>query len=130
MFRKVKRWRGERSLENWQYCQHSIVLYFISPFHSFLFTLFSISSAYIEISIVRYFVWSSIWISSVKIRFVYLIEFLIFQFNWIRGKMPPVYGGPLTTFEDSEKESEYGYVRKVLLLPRSVFSPLRFQYPI
>lgn len=27
--------------------------------------------------------------------------------------MPAVYGGPLTTFEDSEKESEYGYVRKV-----------------
>ncbi|CAI9786772.1 unnamed protein product [Fraxinus pennsylvanica] len=24
--------------------------------------------------------------------------------------MPTVYGGPLTTFEDSEKESEYGYV--------------------
>ncbi|KAL0319545.1 UNVERIFIED_CONTAM: V-type proton ATPase catalytic subunit A [Sesamum angustifolium] len=27
--------------------------------------------------------------------------------------MPSVYGGPLTTFEDAEKESEYGYVRKV-----------------
>ncbi|KAK4479231.1 hypothetical protein RD792_014742 [Penstemon davidsonii] len=27
--------------------------------------------------------------------------------------MPAVYGGPLTTFEDAEKESEYGYVRKV-----------------
>lgn len=31
--------------------------------------------------------------------------------------MPSVYGGPLTTFEDAEKESEYGYVRKVLPLP-------------
>lgn len=28
--------------------------------------------------------------------------------------MPAVYGARLTTFEDSEKESEYGYVRKVL----------------
>lgn len=28
-------------------------------------------------------------------------------------KMPAVYGSRLTTFEDSEKESEYGYVRKV-----------------
>lgn len=27
--------------------------------------------------------------------------------------MPSVYGARLTTFEDSEKESEYGYVRKV-----------------
>ncbi|KAF3672984.1 V-type proton ATPase catalytic subunit A [Capsicum annuum] len=27
--------------------------------------------------------------------------------------MPSLYGGPLTTFEDSEKESEFGYVRKV-----------------
>nr|GMC52009.1 V-type proton ATPase catalytic subunit A [Ipomoea batatas] len=27
--------------------------------------------------------------------------------------MPSLFGGPLTTFEDSEKESEYGYVRKV-----------------
>nr|GMD88220.1 V-type proton ATPase catalytic subunit A-like [Ipomoea batatas] len=27
--------------------------------------------------------------------------------------MPSAFGGPLTTFEDSEKESEYGYVRKV-----------------
>jgi len=27
--------------------------------------------------------------------------------------MPAVYGARLTTFEDSEKESEYGYVRKV-----------------
>jgi V-type H+-transporting ATPase subunit A len=27
--------------------------------------------------------------------------------------MPAVYGSRLTTFEDSEKESEYGYVRKV-----------------
>ncbi|CAA7056706.1 unnamed protein product [Microthlaspi erraticum] len=27
--------------------------------------------------------------------------------------MPAFYGGKLTTFEDSEKESEYGYVRKV-----------------
>ncbi|GMQ09786.1 hypothetical protein CsSME_00053045 [Camellia sinensis var. sinensis] len=26
--------------------------------------------------------------------------------------MPSVYGARLTTFEDSEKESEYGYVRK------------------
>jgi len=34
--------------------------------------------------------------------------------------MPAVYGARLTTFEDSEKESEYGYVRKV----RSFFSPL------
>lgn len=30
--------------------------------------------------------------------------------------MPSVVGGPLTTFEDDEKESEYGYVRKVLPL--------------
>ncbi|KAM0968246.1 hypothetical protein ACFX2A_016924 [Malus domestica] len=28
-------------------------------------------------------------------------------------KMPAVYNTRLTTFEDSEKESEYGYVRKV-----------------
>lgn len=28
--------------------------------------------------------------------------------------MPAFYGGKLTTFEDDEKESEYGYVRKVL----------------
>jgi len=27
--------------------------------------------------------------------------------------MPAFYGGKLTTFEDDEKESEYGYVRKV-----------------
>ena len=27
--------------------------------------------------------------------------------------MPTIYGARLTTFEDSEKESEYGYVRKV-----------------
>jgi hypothetical protein len=27
--------------------------------------------------------------------------------------MPAVYGARMTTFEDSEKESEYGYVRKV-----------------
>lgn len=27
--------------------------------------------------------------------------------------MPSVYGARLTTFEDAEKESEYGYVRKV-----------------
>lgn len=27
--------------------------------------------------------------------------------------MPSVYGARLTTFEDDEKESEYGYVRKV-----------------
>lgn len=27
--------------------------------------------------------------------------------------MPAVYGSRLTTFEDAEKESEYGYVRKV-----------------
>ncbi|KAL3644210.1 hypothetical protein CASFOL_012142 [Castilleja foliolosa] len=27
--------------------------------------------------------------------------------------MAPAYGGPLKTFEDAEKESEYGYVRKV-----------------
>lgn len=27
--------------------------------------------------------------------------------------MPAVHGDRLTTFEDSEKESEYGYVRKV-----------------
>ena len=27
--------------------------------------------------------------------------------------MPAVYGARLTTFEDAEKESEYGYVRKV-----------------
>lgn len=27
--------------------------------------------------------------------------------------MPSLFGGPMTTFEDSEKESEYGYVRKV-----------------
>ncbi|KAK4373901.1 hypothetical protein RND71_004578 [Anisodus tanguticus] len=27
--------------------------------------------------------------------------------------MPSQFGGPMTTFEDSEKESEYGYVRKV-----------------
>ncbi|KAH1240088.1 V-type proton ATPase catalytic subunit A [Glycine max] len=35
-------------------------------------------------------------------------------FNLISDlKMPAVYGARLTTFEDSEKESEYGYVRKV-----------------
>lgn len=32
-------------------------------------------------------------------------------------KMPSVYGGRMTTFEDFEKESEYGYVRKVLCPP-------------
>ncbi|KAL6576210.1 hypothetical protein OROHE_000681 [Orobanche hederae] len=29
--------------------------------------------------------------------------------------MPSIYGGPITTFEDAEKESEYGYIRKGLL---------------
>ena len=43
-------------------------------------------------------------------------------FNLISDlKMPAVFGARLTTFEDSEKESEYGYVRKV-----SVSSPLHF----
>ena len=36
--------------------------------------------------------------------------------------MPAVYGARLTTFEDSEKESEYGYVRKVCSTSRSVHS--------
>ncbi|KAL6509992.1 hypothetical protein OROHE_020609 [Orobanche hederae] len=27
--------------------------------------------------------------------------------------MPSIYGGPITTFEDAEKQSEYGYFRKV-----------------
>jgi hypothetical protein len=38
--------------------------------------------------------------------------------------MPAVYGARLTTFEDAEKESEYGYVRKVrtiIFFPRSNF---------
>ncbi|KAL6576211.1 hypothetical protein OROHE_000682 [Orobanche hederae] len=26
--------------------------------------------------------------------------------------MPSIYGGPITTFEDVEKESEYGYIHK------------------
>lgn len=38
-------------------------------------------------------------------------------------KMPAVYGARLTTFEDDEKESEYGYVRKVTSqLPFSSFN--------
>lgn len=35
------------------------------------------------------------------------------NFCFFAAKMPAFYGGKLTTFEDDEKESEYGYVRKV-----------------
>ena len=39
-------------------------------------------------------------------------------FSDLSDKMPSVYGARLTTFEDSDKESEYGYVRKVHLPSR------------
>lgn len=38
--------------------------------------------------------------------------------------MPSAYGSRLTTFEDSERESEYGYVRKVRPFPSPVPSLL------
>lgn len=36
--------------------------------------------------------------------------------------MPSAYGDRMTTFEDSEKESEYGYVRKVWTRSPRLFS--------
>lgn len=38
--------------------------------------------------------------------------------------MPAVYGARLTTFEDAEKESEYGYVRKVRTIIIIIFFPI------
>lgn len=45
--------------------------------------------------------------------------------------MPPAYGDRMTTFEDSEKESEFGYVRKVSFLelfPESLYRFLMLEF--
>lgn len=55
------------------------------------------------------------------------IGFEFFE-SLIALKMPAFYGGKLTTFEDDEKESEYGYVRKVL--SRFVRSGINLVFPV
>lgn len=55
------------------------------------------------------------------------IGFELFE-SLIGEIMPAFYGGKLTTFEDDEKESEYGYVRKVYISSRFVRSDLNLVF--